>query len=135
MKWACRILFVKGQFSLRSVQILSFFFPFFFLWVKHVAVVFQHSFEGFCLDTKISKNIYCSLTWSFHQVSWWEGRWLQWSKTSLRLCRQDSLWNTSEQYMNSAEDCKEGIISYFNTKDCLGFFLFKRRNMAFCPGS
>ena len=53
--------------------------------MKYVAVVFQQSFEGFCLDTKLSKNIYCSLTWSFHQVSWWEGRWLQRSKTSLRL--------------------------------------------------
>lgn len=50
-----------------------------------MAVVSQHSFEGFCLATKISKNIYCSFTWSFHQLSWWESRWLQWSKTSLRL--------------------------------------------------
>lgn len=90
-----------------------------------MAVVFQHSFEGFYLDTEISKNIYCSLPWSFHQVSWWEGRWLQWSKTSLRLlCRHDSLWNTSEQQMKAARNWKDGMISYFNTKDCLGFFSY-----------
>lgn len=91
-----------------------------------MAVVFQHSFEGFCLDTKISKIIYCSLTWSFHQLSWWESRWLQWSRQALDCCRHESLWNTSEQYMRATKNWKDGIISYFNTKDCLGIFSIQK---------
>lgn len=117
MKWTCRILCVNGQFSF---WVFRFWVS--FLWVKHVAVVFQHWFEGFCLDTKISKNIYCSLTWSFHQVSWWEGRWLQWSKTSLRLLQAWLTMKCKWAIYESSRGLKEGNNFIFQHKRLPGIF-------------
>lgn len=48
------------------------------------------------------------------------------ARQALDCCRHDSLWNTSEQYIKAAKNWKDGIISYFNTKDCLGFLSYSR---------
>lgn len=123
MKWTHRILYISGQFSL---WVFSTWVS--FVYLKYVAVVFQHSFEGFCLDTKISKNIYCSLIWSFHQLSWWESGWLHRSKKSLRLLQA---WLTIK-YKWAIYKSSRGLKGWNNfiflhpQKNCLGFFPFQK---------
>lgn len=82
---------------------------FLYVGVKYMAIVFQHSFQGFCLDTTISKNLYCSLTWIFF-VNWADEKTGGYNEArqNLDCCRHDSLLNTSEEYVRAAESWKDG---------------------------
>lgn len=98
--------------------------PFCILWVRCVAVAFQHSSEGFCLDTETSKT----------HISVWLGVFIPWAdekaggyneaRQDLDCDSPDSLWNASEQYQKPGKNRRDGINSCFNTKDCWGFFFF-----------
>lgn len=121
MKWTCGILYRCGQFSLWVFRNLSFLC----LWVKYVAVVFQHLFEGFSWIQKSVKTYI--VIWLEVFINWAdekEGGYNE-SRQNLDCSRHNSQWYTSEQYMKAVKNWKDEIISYFNTKDCLGIFLSK----------